>query len=592
NLDLVRNAYDGSRRHTLLQVLDFTYTAMGGRRLYRWVLRPLLDLPAIARRQAAVAELHASLHLRQAVGEILKGFQDLERLAGRVGSGAAHARDLAALGSSLARIPQLKHALSTTSAELLARQASGLPECAALHRLLSRALVAEPPLSIREGGIIRSGYDEDVDELRSLATQGKGTIAALQARERERTGIGSLKVEFNSVFGYYIEVSKANIKSVPADYHRKQTLVNAERYITPELKEYEQKVLGAEEKLVALELDLFLKIRSRVAEELADILEAAHQIGSLDALLSLAEAAGRNHYCRPTVDESPRLFIREGRHPVVEQLTSSAFVPNDLNLENAATQIMVLTGPNMGGKSTYLRQTALTVILAQMGGFVPAAEAHLGLVDRVFTRVGAADNLAGGQSTFMVEMSETANILANATGRSLVILDEVGRGTSTFDGVSIAWAVVEHLHDVVGAKTLFATHYYEITELALSKPRVKNFNIAVREWKEEIIFLRKIVEGSADRSYGIQVARLAGLPDGLIGRAREVLLNLERANYTDAGSSRLALHLGESVVSQQPSLFEDSRGCELLSTLAALDPERIAPLEALNLLAAWKKKYL
>jgi DNA mismatch repair protein MutS len=508
-----------------------------------------------------------------------------------VGSGAAHARDLVALGSSLARIPQVKAALAGTSSVRLSQLASGLPECAPVQRLLAQALMAEPPLTIREGGIIRAGYHEEVDALRALATQGKSFITALQVRERERTGIGSLKVEFNTVFGYYIEVSKANTKSVPEDYHRKQTLVNAERYITPELKEYEQKVLGAEEKLVALELDLFLKIRGQVAAALAEILEAADQIGSLDALLSLAEAAGRNNYCRPQVDEGRRLFLREGRHPVVEQLTAAAFVPNDLALENAGAQIMVLTGPNMAGKSTYLRQTALAVIMAQMGGFVPAAEAQVGLVDRVFTRVGASDNLAGGQSTFMVEMSETANILANATERSLVILDEVGRGTSTFDGVSIAWAVVEYLHDAVGAKTLFATHYYEITELALSQPRVKNFNIAVREWKEEIIFLRKIVEGSADRSYGIQVARLAGLPGTVITRAREVLANLERANYTESGNSRLALHMGETPGGQQPGLFDDARGAELLADLLSLDPERIAPLEALNLLADWKKKY-
>jgi DNA mismatch repair protein MutS len=590
NLELVRNSADGSRRNTLLHVLDFTHTAMGGRRLYQWILRPLLNLKEIHARQAAVTELQLSLQLRRNLTEILKSFHDLERLAGRVGSSAAHARDLVALGSSLTHIPALKTALLGTHSEILTRMASGMPECQTVQRLLAHALMAEPPLSIKEGGIIRLGYHPEVDELRSLAKTGKSFIADLQVRERERTGIGSLKVEYNSVFGYYIEVSKANSKLVPEDYQRKQTLVNAERYITPELKEYEQKVLGAEEKLMVLELELFLKIRELVAAELSGILKAADMIADLDVLVSLAESASRNNFCRPHMDESGILRIRGNRHPVVEQLTASPFVPNDVYLDNANQQIMVLTGPNMAGKSTYLRQLALAVIMAQIGGFVPAAEAQIGLVDRVFTRVGASDNLAAGQSTFMVEMTETANILKNATTRSLVILDEVGRGTSTFDGVSIAWAVVEYLHDTVGAKTLFATHYYEITELALSKARVKNFNIAVREWKEDIIFLRKIIEGSADRSYGIQVARLAGLPAAVIERSREVLTNLERANYTDSGNSRLALHMGE-IPGEQPSLFEDPRGPELLEQIQRLDIDRMMPLDALNALSEWKKKY-
>lgn len=590
NLDLTRNAFDGTRRHTLLETLDFTATAMGGRRLHRWVLRPLLSLDAVLKRQVAVAEFHASARLRRDVEDVLKQMHDLERLAGRIGAGTANGRDLVSLGTTLALLPALKQTLAAAQSELLAQASRLLPDCSDLRELLSRALVDEPPVSIKEGGIIRDGYHAEVDELRSLSRQGKGFIASLQARERERTGIGSLKVEFNSVFGYYIEVSKANAKLVPADYQRKQTLVNAERFITPELKEYENKVLSAEDRLMELELDLFLRLRVQVAGRLSEILQAADQAAEIDSVRSLAEAAGRYNYVRPQVDDSGVLDIRDGRHPVVERLTQDKFVPNSIRLDRDEQQIVILTGPNMAGKSTYLRQTALAVIMAQMGGFVPAAEARLGLVDRVFTRVGAADNLAGGQSTFMVEMNETANILNNATRNSLVILDEVGRGTSTFDGVSIAWAVVEHLHDRIEAKTLFATHYYELTELALSKPRVRNFNIAVREWKEKILFLRKIVPGSADRSYGIQVARLAGLPSEVIGRAQEVLVNLEKANYTESGNSRLALHAASETASPQLGLFEDSRHEEIAAELKSLTPEAMTPLEALARLAEWKKK--
>jgi len=592
NLDLVRNAFDGSPKNTLLETIDFTATAMGGRRLHRWVLRPLLTLETVLQRQTAVAELHASIRLRQNVFAILRRMHDLERLSGRVGAGTANGRDLVSLSSALALLPDLKAALAGVQAELLSRMTLSLPECADLRDLLSRARMDEPPVSIKEGGLIRAGYHPEVDQLRSLSREGKTFIAELQARERERTGIGSLRVEYNTVFGYYIEVSKANSKLVPADYHRKQTLVNAERYITPELKEYEEKVLTAEDKLVALELELFLQLRSRVAERLPEILEAADRVADLDALISLAEASGRYNYIRPRVDNGDSVEIRDGRHPVVERLTPDKFVPNDIRLSNSDQQVIILTGPNMAGKSTYLRQTALIVILAQMGSFVPAAEARVGIVDRVFTRVGASDNLAGGQSTFMVEMNETANILNNATSRSLVILDEVGRGTSTFDGVSIAWSVVEHLHDRISAKTLFATHYYELTELALSKLRVRNYNIAVREWKDQILFLRKIVEGAADRSYGIQVARLAGLPPEVIIRAQEVLANLERANYTESGNSRLAAHAaGVESGTPQIGFFEDPRTQELAQELRRLQPETMTPLQALALLAEWSQKF-
>jgi DNA mismatch repair protein MutS len=590
NLDLVRNAIDGTRKNTLLETLDYTLTAMGARRLLRWILRPLLAVDAIAQRQAAVAELGAVARRRQELQSRLGRVHDLERLAGRVGSCTAHARDLTALDSTLDLLPGIQQTLAEFQAEKLAQLASALPVCSELHGLLTAALAPEPPLSLREGGLIRDGYHAEVDELRGLSREGKGFIASLQARERERTGIASLKVEYNSVFGYYLEVSRANAKLVPADYIRKQTLVNAERYITPELKDYEQKVMGAEDRLQELEYELFIQLRSRVADHLPELLLAADLIADLDVLLSLTEAAARYEYVRPQVDDGETLEISQGRHPVVERLTSEKFIPNDLVLNNTESQIMILTGPNMAGKSTYLRQSALIVIMAQMGGFVPVAEARLGIVDRIFTRVGAADNLAGGQSTFMVEMNETANILHNATSRSLVILDEVGRGTSTFDGVSIAWAVAEYLHDRIGAKTLFATHYYELTELALSKPRVKNFNILVREWKDKIIFLRKIVSGSTDRSYGIQVARLAGLPEEAITRAQEVLANLERANYTDAGKSRLAEH-GPDPGTPQMSLFGMAAGAELMQELQALDPDHLTPLAALARLAELRKKY-
>ncbi|MEW6515825.1 MAG: DNA mismatch repair protein MutS [candidate division FCPU426 bacterium] len=592
NLELVRSLSDGSRRNTLLDVLDCSRTSMGARKLRQWVLRPLLDLGQIRARQAAVAELAEPGSRRQALTDLLDRTYDLERLAGRVGAQSATPRDLSALAATLRLLPELKQALGHFSSGLLAGSARTLPECASTAELLSRALVDQPPVTHKEGGVIRAGYHAEVDELRDLSHSGRNTIASLQAREREQTGISSLKVEYNQVFGYYFEVTKANAKLVPEHYQRKQTLVNSERYTTPELLEYERKVLGAQDRLMALEEELFLELRRKVSGQLLEIQQAAAEVAQLDALLSLAEAALRYQYQRPVVDDGPVLEIQDGRHPVVERLTPDKFVPNSVLLDKEQNKVLIITGPNMAGKSTYLRQTALIVIMAQIGSLVPAGSARIGLVDRVFTRVGAADNLAQGQSTFMVEMTETANILRHATPRSLVILDEVGRGTSTFDGVSIAWAVAEYLHDRADAKTLFATHYYELTELALSKPQVKNFNIAVREWKDQIIFLRKIVAGSADRSYGIQVARLAGLPNEVISRAQEVLLNLEKANYTEAGSSRLAEHAGESQAAGagQMGLFEDAPARELARWFADLDPERMTPLEALNALSALKRK--
>lgn len=592
NLELVSNLGDGSRRNTLLEVLDHCCTAMGSRKLRQWLLRPLLDLGQIRARQDAVAELAEKGSLRQALADLLNRMHDLERLAGRVGTQSATPRDLSALAATLQTLPELKQILLPAGSGLLAGLARDLPECRSVAELLSRALVDQPPLSFKEGGLIRAGYHAQVDELRGLTQSGRSTIAGLQAREREQTGIASLKVEYNQVFGYYFEVSKANAKLVPGHYQRKQTLVNSERYTTPELQEYEQKVVGAQDKLMSLEEELFLELRRTVCGQLAEIQQAAAEVAQLDALLSLAECGLRHCYCRPQVDDQDILEIQDGRHPVVELLTPDKFVPNSALLDKDQNKVLIITGPNMAGKSTYLRQTALIVIMAQIGSLVPATSARIGLVDRVFTRVGAADNLARGQSTFMVEMNETANILHNASPRSLVILDEVGRGTSTFDGVSIAWAVAEFLHDRVDAKTLFATHYYELTELALSKAQIQNFNIAVREWKEQIIFLRKIVAGSADRSYGIQVARLAGLPPEVIGRAQEVLANLEKANYTEAGSSRLAEHAGAAgaLAGGQMGLFEEPSSRELARWIAELDPENLTPLEALNSLAALKRK--
>ncbi len=596
NLELCFNLQDHTRSHTLLQVLDFTQTAMGGRRLHQWLLRPLVDLDKITRRQAAVAELVASTTLRQSLGDALSKCYDLERLSGRLGSGTAHPRDLAALRSTLAMLPVLKQVLGPAQSHTLGAMALNCPSCENVKALLDAALVDEPPLTLKDGGVIRPGYHAQVDELRGLSQTGKRTIAEMQQQERERTGIGNLKIEFNSVFGYYIEVTKSNSKNVPDDYQRKQTLVNAERYITPALKTYEEKVLHAQESLIALEQDLFQQLRVELLAEIQALQQASGHVATWDCCYALAESAVRNNYCQPQLSENGPLLIKDGRHPVVEQLVSEKFIPNDLELDHDQQFISVITGPNMAGKSTYLRQNALIVIMAQIGGFVPAREVRMGLIDRVFTRVGAADNLAGGQSTFMVEMNETAAILNTATERSLVVLDEVGRGTSTFDGVSIAWAIAEYLHETVRAKTLFATHYYELTELALSLSGIKNNNIAVKEWQENIIFLRKIMPGSADRSYGIQVARLAGLPAPVLERAKEVLNNLENANYTSSGTSRLAEHeaQGDGEASKVPTLFsapseqKPTPGQAVLDALENLSINELTPLEALNHLAKLK----
>ncbi|PIS38000.1 MAG: DNA mismatch repair protein MutS, partial [Nitrospirae bacterium CG08_land_8_20_14_0_20_52_24] len=536
NLELVRSNLDGGKRGALLGVLDRTRTAMGGRTLRNFLLSPLLDPQEIRKRQDAVAELFENPQALNDLRDQMKEVHDMERLIGRATLGVANARDLLALASSLSPLPVIRAMMGRLESPLLAELHGEIDDLQDLFRLIQEAIHDDPPNTIREGRVIRDGYSGELDELRNIGREGKNWIARLENQERARSGINNLKVRYNKVFGYYIEVTRSNLGEVPEDYIRKQTLVNAERFITPELKEYEAKVLGAEERIIELEMELFARVRESVSKEAPRVQKTAGALATLDALGSLAEAARENRYVRPEINGETGIVIREGRHPVIEAMEGAdPFVPNDTVMDTESQRLLIITGPNMAGKSTYMRQVALIVLMAQMGGFVPAGEARIGIVDRIFTRVGASDALVRGQSTFMVEMNETANILHNATGRSLIILDEIGRGTSTFDGISIAWAVGEFIHNRVRARTLFATHYHELTELAMTLNGVKNYNIAVKEWNDQVIFLRKIVEGGADKSYGIQVARLAGLPGGVIERAREVLANLEKSELDETG---------------------------------------------------------
>jgi DNA mismatch repair protein MutS len=545
NLELVESRGTGGT--SLLGVLDRTVTPMGARKLRSWILQPLRDLTALRCRQQMIADLLQEADLLSSVRTELKSIRDVERAVGRLSQASGNARDMVALRTSLQQIPKLKAELQQLldrlafggnrtddpgDVELLAKHLqSEIQEMPALAERLSKALVDDPPLALKEGRIFRDGYDADLDELRNASRDGKSWISQLQEREIVTTGIKSLKVRFNSVFGYFIEVTKSNLASVPAHYTRKQTTVGGERFITPELKEMEGKILGADERARNLEYELFQKLREETLRELEPIQRIAQAIAILDAICALAETARLFNYCRPALNHSLRLVIEEGRHPVLDQnLAQEKFVPNDTTLDGESVRLAIVTGPNMAGKSTYIRQVALIVLMAQTGSFVPAASAEVGLVDRIFTRVGANDDLARGRSTFMVEMNETSNIVNNATERSLVILDEIGRGTSTFDGLSIAWSVAEFLHDKIKARTLFATHYHELTKLATERKGVCNLNVAVREWNEQIIFLRKIVPGGADKSYGIQVARLAGLPKEILDRAKEILSNLENPN--------------------------------------------------------------
>ncbi|MFN0079141.1 MAG: DNA mismatch repair protein MutS [Prosthecobacter sp.] len=522
----------GGNAHTLLSALDRTCTPMGARKMRHWVLHPLRDLEMLTQRQDMIAAFLDEPMLLSQVRTLLKEVRDLERTSSRLSQGSGNGRDLQALAVSLEVVPSLKtllHESNRSHTSYTTYLLSRLHDLTPLCQEIQRAITDEPPMQIKEGGVFREGWLPALDELRNATTLGRQWIADLQNREIERTGIKSLKIKYNAVFGYFIEITKANVGSVPADYHRKQTTVNGERYITDELKRMEDKILGSEERSKALEYEQFIELRSRVLEHLAHIQETAEAIAILDSLCSLTETARLFNYTRPVLNETRNLFIRDGRHPVLDQnLTSGErFVPNDVTLEPEESRLILITGPNMAGKSTYLRQTALLTLMSQIGSFLPAASAEIGLVDRIFTRIGASDDIARGQSTFMVEMNETALILNNATERSLVILDEIGRGTSTFDGLSIAWSVAEHLHDHIGARCLFATHYHEITALAQSRSAVKNYNVAVKEWNQQIIFLRKILPGCAEKSYGIQVARLAGLPENVIARAKEVLQQLE-----------------------------------------------------------------
>jgi len=531
NLDLVESR--SGKQHTLLGVLDRTSTPMGARKLRDWILHPLRDLHTLTSRLDFVDSLLAEPYLLTKLRESLKNIRDIERTTGRLSQGSGNARDLKALQTSLEHIPNLRSDLSSLpqSSTLQSQITESIQEFPDLVNLLQNALVDEPPAQLKDGGIIRDGHSSDLDSLRSASRDGKQWIAELQQSERARTGIDSLKIKFNNVFGYFIEVTKTNLDKVPEDYQRKQTMANAERYITPGLKEVEGKVLGADDRAKALEYDAFITLRTQVCDHLIPLQTTAEALATLDVLIAFAETAQLFQHTRPVLDESRHLQIVNGRHPVLEQtLIDEKFIPNDTLIDPEKSLLQILTGPNMAGKSTYIRQIALITLMAQIGAYVPAEHAHIGLTDRIFCRVGASDDLARGQSTFMVEMNETSLIVNNATERSLVILDEIGRGTATFDGLSIAWSVAEHLHDEVQCRTLFATHYHELCELSQSKKSVANFNVAVREWNDDIIFLRKILPGQADKSYGIQVARLAGLPKPIIERAKEILSHLEMSS--------------------------------------------------------------
>ena len=592
NLELIEPLFAGTDAGiTLFRSIDATITPMGKRLLRAWLLRPSLDQTEISARldavEAGVKEFIAREELRRA----LDGVFDLERLLSRVTLETANPRDVLALAASLAKIPAVRTSTARLAAERLKTLHSSLDELGDLRERIERTIVPEPPLAFADGGIIAAGVDHDLDDLRELSRNSKQVLAQIEQRERSRTGISSLKVKFNSIFGYYIEISKPNLHLAPQDYERKQTLVNAERFTTPELKEYEAKILDAQEKIVEIERRLFAELRTAIAAEAKRIRQTALALAEVDVLASLAHIAALRNYCRPllTAADSSELEIVEGRHPVIEQQEmaggSERFVPNDLFLNGATHNILLLTGPNMGGKSTYLRQTALIVILAQMGSFVPARSVRLSIVDRVFTRIGASDNLARGRSTFMVEMTETAAILHTATARSLILLDEVGRGTSTYDGLAIAWAAVEFLHARVRAKTLFATHYFELTELADQLSGVKNFHVSVKETGGSIVFLRKVEPGAADRSYGIEVAKLAGLPDEVVRRAREVLTEHEFAEQ----QATAHLSPGANPPPAQLTIFTPLSQ-PVLDKLREVDLNRLTPLEALNLLAELKKE--
>ena len=601
NLELVETLREKQKRGSLLWVLDKTKTAMGARMLRSFVEQPLIDADAINERLDAVTELNMQAMLREEIREYLNPVYDLERLVSRISYRSANPRDLLAFKMSLEMIPHIKNLLANFTSPLLVHineQMDGLED---LYTLLEASITEDPPLAVKEGGIIREGYNEQVDTYRNSKTQGKSWLAQLEAEEKEKTGIRNLKIKYNKVFGYYLEVTNSFKDLVPEYYTRKQTLTNAERYITPKLKELEDMILGAEDKLFALEYDLFCQVREELAAQIPRIQETAKAIAQLDVYASLSVVAQRNNYVRPTVNTKGVIDIKNGRHPVVEKMINNdMFIANDTYLDNGSKRVSVITGPNMAGKSTYMRQTALIVLMAQIGSFVPAEKAKIGVVDRIFTRVGASDDLASGQSTFMVEMTEVANILRNATAKSLLILDEIGRGTSTFDGLSIAWAVIEHISNtkLLGAKTLFATHYHELTELEGKIPGVNNYCIAVKERGDDIVFLRKIVKGGADKSYGIQVAKLAGVPDSVLDRAKELVDELVHTDITStfkdlAENSRKtkpkAVHYDE-VDLEQISLFDTVQDQDIIEELKNLDITMLTPMDAMNTLYRLQNK--
>jgi DNA mismatch repair protein MutS len=591
NLEVV-SASDGGRSGSLLHEIDRTVTPMGGRLLRTWLLRPLLSLERIQDRLDAVEELAFRGIERAKLRDTLKGVHDIERLVGRAALGIAGPRDLVSLRQSVAVIPRVRLLLDDLQAPLVKSLVAELDDLADLRDALERTLVEEPPAVARDGGMIRDGVDADLDSLRDISRSGKLNIARMEEAERARTGINSLKIRYNRVFGYYIEVSKSNLGNVPDDYHRKQTIAGGERFITPALKEYEERVLGADERILEREIAIFERVRADVAAAAPRVQDTARALASLDVIAGLADTATACNYTKPQMHGGDELTAVDARHPVVERHVTDAFVPNDVTLDGTAHQVVILTGPNMGGKSTYLRQTALLCLMAQAGSFVPARSAKLPVVDRLFARVGASDNIARGQSTFMVEMQETANILHSATSRSLVILDEIGRGTATFDGLSLAWAVAEHLASNTRArpKTIFATHYHELTDLADALPSVVNFHVVAREWKDEIVFLRKVIAGRSDRSYGIQVARLAGLPPAVVTRAREILNGLERDELSRGG--RPSLSGAPADEKRQLGLFQApvDRENPVSARLRELDIDNLTPLQALTILAELKRE--
>jgi len=607
HLELTESLLDRRRVGSLIEVLDESRTAMGGRLLRRWLLFPSVDVAAIRRRHDAVERLVAAHGARDAARRVLADVADIERLVARARLGVATPRDLAVLGRSLARLPLLGAALEDAEAGELGGSlvqgesllSLGDDLAAEIAAELARVLRADAPAVTKDGGFVNAGVSPELDELRDIAAGGRDRIAAIEARERERTGIPSLKVKFNSVFGYYIEVTRAHLASVPAEYRRKQTVANAERFVTPELGEFEQTVLSADERRITMELEIFAALRAQVATASSRLLTLAARVATIDTLAALAEVAHRSGYCRPEIDDSGIIDLADARHPVVERLAAAgAFVPNDIRLDPSAEQILIVSGPNMAGKSTLIRQVALAVIQAQMGGFVSARRARIGICDRVFTRVGAGDNLARGESTFMVEMRETAHILRYATARSVIVLDEIGRGTSTYDGVSIAWAVAEHLHDRVGAKTLFATHYHELGALAASHVRVRNVSVAAREWKGEVVFLRKLTAGSANRSFGVEVAKLAGLPPAVVERARAILRTLESDAGPVGADAPRPVAPADAEESAQLGLFAGTAAAvgvperalsEVVARLKAVDPDDLSPRAAHELIAELAK---